>query len=80
MKPRYRERLQEQVGLHGAAYNLGDALFRSFQLQDGFTRCVMAVDVVHAATALLECGAVRRGRGEAEEAAEARGDHRDRFW
>jgi hypothetical protein len=79
MKPRYRERLHEQVALHGAAYNLGDAIFRSFQLQDGFARCVMAVDVVHAATALLEAGAPRRAR-EAGEAGDARGDHRDRFW
>ena len=59
MKPSYRRKLQEQLALHGVSYNLGDAIFKSFQLQDGYRRCVMAVDVVHAATALLESGSVR---------------------
>lgn len=56
MKPYYHHRLQEQLTLHGMSYNLGDCMFRSFQLQDGFNRCVMAVDLVHAMSALLECG------------------------
>jgi cell division control protein 45 len=56
MKPQYHHRLQEQLTLHGMSYNLGDCMFRSFQLQDGFNRCVMAVDLVYAMSALLECG------------------------
>ena len=56
MKPHYHHRLQEQLTLHGMSYNLADCMFRSFQLQDGFNRCVMAVDLVHAVSALLECG------------------------
>jgi hypothetical protein len=79
MKPHYQQRLQDKLGHHGAAYNLSDAVFRSFQLQDGFNRCVMAVDTVHAATALLESGAVRRKEGE-EDTGDGLEDHRDRFW
>lgn len=78
MKPQFRTRLQEQIAAHGAAYNIGDALFRSFQLQDGYKRCVMAVDVVHAVTALLESGAARRSRDDTPSPAGS--DHRDRFW
>jgi cell division control protein 45 len=87
MKPLYKAKLEEQLALHGVSYGLGDAIFNSFQLQDGYSRCVMTVDVVHAATALLESGAVRRPReGSAgststeDDAPNALGDHRDRFW
>jgi len=88
MKPRFRHRLQEQLSLHGVAYNLGDAIFRSFQLQDGYSRCIMAVDVVHAVTALLESGALKRqpdANGSSQDSppngsSNGRGDHRDRFW
>jgi cell division control protein 45 len=90
MKKHYKAKLLEQLHLHGVSYGLGDAIFRSFQLQDGYSRCVMAVDVVHAATALLESGAVRRGGGAAANGSgssdgdadgpDAPGDHRDRFW
>lgn len=76
MKPHYRRRLQEQLALHGASYNLADCMFNSFQLQDGFNRCVMAVDVVHAATALLECG----GNKSFVESRFGRLPHVDRFW
>jgi cell division control protein 45 len=82
MRPRYRARLAEQLAAHGAAYSLGDALFRSFQLQDGYARCVMAVDAVLAATALLEAGGARRAAGDPAPPPDAppAGDHRDRFW
>lgn len=40
----------------------------------------MAVDVVHAATALLECGAARRSSSSDAADSDGRGDHRDRFW
>lgn len=43
------------------------------RLQDGLKRCVNAVDLVHAATALLECGS-RKGP------ASNFGDHVDKFW
>lgn len=79
MKPQYQKRLQEQLALHGASYNLGDSIFHSFQLQDGFNRCVMAVDVVHAATALLECGA-RCGANELLGQDMDRMQHIERFW
>ena len=42
-------------------------------LQDGLKRCVNAVDLVHAVTALLECGS-RRGP------VTNFGDHVDKFW
>ena len=87
MKPTYRVKLEEQLAMHGAEYNLNHAIFHSFQLQDGYSRCVMAVDVVHAATALLESGNVRRHRegsvgssSSEDDTANALGDHRDRFW
>ncbi|KAI8103739.1 hypothetical protein M9435_006267 [Picochlorum sp. BPE23] len=72
MKPLYHRRLQEQLALHGMSYNLGDCMFHSFQLQDGFNRCVMAVDIVHALSALLECGS-RKSETDGS-------SHIDRFW
>lgn len=72
MKPHYHNRLQEQLVLHGMSYNLGDCMFHSFQLQDGFNRCVMAVDLVHALSALLECGG-RKSDGQESSCI-------DRFW
>lgn len=42
-------------------------------LQDGLKRCVNAVDLVHAVTALLECG-TRKGPSANF------GDHVDKFW
>lgn len=72
MKPQYRSRLQEQLVLHGMSYNLGDCMFHSFQLQDGFNRCVMAVDLVHAISALLECGNKRSDEQDST--------YIDRFW
>lgn len=42
-------------------------------VQDGLKRCVNAVDLVHAVTALLECGS-RKGP------ATNFGDHVDKFW
>ena len=72
MKPQYQVRLQEQLTLHGLSYNLGDCMFRSFQLQDGFNRCVMAVDLVHATSALLECGP--------KTADDEHSTHVERFW
>ena len=72
MKPQYHHRLQEQLTLHGMSYNLGDCMFRSFQLQDGFNRCVMAVDLVHAMSALLECGP--------KTAEDEHSTHVERFW
>jgi cell division control protein 45 len=73
MKPQYHKRLQEQLALHGISYNLGECMFHSFQLQDGFNRCVMAVDLVHAISALLECGGASGQDG-------AQLGHVDRFW
>ena len=72
MKPQYQSRLQEQLVLHGMSYNLGDCMFHSFQLQDGFNRCVMAVDLVHALSALLECG---NKRSDGQDST-----YIDRFW
>lgn len=43
------------------------------RLQDGLKRCVHAVDLVHAVTALLECGS-RKGP------VTNFGDHVDKFW
>lgn len=87
MKPRFREKFEEQLALHGVSYALEDAIFRSFELVDGYNRNVMAVDVVHAATALLESGHVRRSReGSAgststeDDTPNDISDHRDRFW
>lgn len=84
MKPRFRLRLSEQLTMHGSAYNLADAIFKSFQLQDGFKRCVMAVDAVQAATALLESAPTRPIAGSAVALGNATNEtqttHRDRFW
>ena len=72
MQPRFRAALQARLEAHAPAFKMTDITLKSFQLQDGLKRCVNAVDVVHAATALLECGA---GRGGA-----AAGDQADKFW
>lgn len=82
MKPRFRLRLSEQLSMHGSAYNLADAIFKSFQLQDGFKRCVMAVDAVQAATALLESAPTRsNAAGSAgNDSNDSQMTHRDRFW
>ena len=73
MAPRYRASLQEKLEVHAPAFRMSDVTFKSFQLQDGLKRCVNAVDLVHAVTALLECGS-RTGP------ATAFGDHVDKFW
>ena len=87
MKPKFQAKFEEQLALHGVSYALDDVIFRSFELVDGYNRNVMAVDVVHAATALLESGSVRRAReGSAgsttteDDAPNTMSDHRDRFW
>ena len=79
MKPHYQKRLQEQLAVHGASYNLADCMFQSFQLQDGYNRCVMAMDVVHAATALLECG-TQQNPGDAMPQQAVPSPHIARFW
>lgn len=80
MKPRFRVRLLDQIREQGATFNLNDAIFRSFQLQDGYARCVMAVDVVHAITALLESSNSTKGvDGMAPRDSEPT-DHEERFW
>ncbi|KAI3436794.1 hypothetical protein D9Q98_006205 [Chlorella vulgaris] len=73
MAPRYRNILQEKLELHAPAFRMTDITFKSFQLQDGLKRCVNAVDLVYAVTALLECGS-RKGP------ATNFGDHVDKFW
>lgn len=73
MAPRYRLSLPDKLEVHGPAFRMGDVAFKSFQLQDGLKRCVTAVDLVHAVTALLECGS-RKGP------ATNFGDHVDKFW
>lgn len=81
MKPRFREKLLEQIRSHGSTFNLADAIFKSFQLQDGYARCVMAVDVVYAITALLESS---DGYVATEQGTSLPRDnfveHQDRFW
>jgi cell division control protein 45 len=73
MAPRYRHILQEKLEMHAPAFRMSDVTFKSFQLQDGLKRCVNAVDLVHAVTALLECGS-RKGP------LTNFGDHVDKFW
>lgn len=55
MKPKFRNNLHERLELHAPAFKMADVMVRSFQLQDGLQRCVMAIDAVLAVTALLEC-------------------------
>ncbi|EFN58772.1 hypothetical protein CHLNCDRAFT_50260 [Chlorella variabilis] len=64
MAPRYRHSLQDKLELHAPAFRMSD---------DGLKRCVHAVDLVHAVTALLECGS-RKGP------VTNFGDHVDKFW
>ncbi|PSC71473.1 cell division control 45-like protein [Micractinium conductrix] len=73
MAPRYRHSLSDKLETHAPAFRMGDVAFKSFQLQDGLRRCVNAVDLVYAVTALLECGSKK---GPAAHF----GDHTDKFW
>jgi hypothetical protein len=73
MKPKYRNSLQERLEAHAPAFRMSDATFKSFQLQDGLKRCVNAVDVVHAVTALLECGSKKAPSANF-------GEHVEKFW
>jgi hypothetical protein len=78
LRPRLRDQLPQRLAAHGPEFKLTDAMFKSFQLQDGHDRCVTAVDAVHAATALLECSG--RDGGEAAGSSSSDADHVDRFW
>lgn len=73
MAPKYRHSLADKLAVHAPAFRMTDVAFKSFQLQDGLKRCVNAVDLVHAVTALLECG-TRKGPSANF------GDHVDKFW
>uniref|UniRef100_A0A1D2AER3 Cell division control protein 45-like protein n=1 Tax=Auxenochlorella protothecoides TaxID=3075 RepID=A0A1D2AER3_AUXPR len=74
MKPRYKAALPERLAQHAPAFRMADVMLDSFQLQDGLKRCVNIIDVVHAATALLECGTKN------ETATPGAADHVDKFW
>lgn len=73
LHPRFRTTLPERLEPVAAAYRLGEIRVKSFQLQDGMKRCVKAIDLVHAVTALLECGS-KKGP------VSTFGDHVDKFW